>query len=94
MPRGAGKTAVWREVQKCLCGGKAGRGKAMAQAFFVLTGILLCAVPLRGPQGRLVHKLPLDFPLKKSRIGTAGTWTFQHKTVGLRTGTVKRSSKL
>ena len=45
MPKGAGKTAVWREVQKCLCVGQAGRGKARAQAFFVPTGILLCAVP-------------------------------------------------
>lgn len=45
--KGAGKTAVCREVTKCLSGGKAGKGKAMAEAFFSPTGILLCAVPKR-----------------------------------------------
>ena len=42
--KGAGKTAVCREVKKCLSGGKAGKEKAMAEAFFSPTGILLCVV--------------------------------------------------
>jgi len=32
-------------------------------------------------RGAEVPILPLHFPLKKSRIGTAGTWTFQDWTV-------------
>lgn len=38
---------------------------------------IFCADWNTAVRGAEVPMLPLHFPLKKSRIGTAGTWTFQ-----------------
>ena len=42
---------------------------------------IFCADWNTAVRGAEVHSLPLHFPLKKSRLWTAGTWTFQDWTV-------------
>ena len=64
-----GKTAVWREEKNAFSGGKRGNGMVGQKLFFTNRNTAV--------RGAEVPILPLHFPLKKSRIGTAGTWTFQ-----------------
>ncbi|REC42589.1 hypothetical protein DRF69_11065 [Chryseobacterium sp. 5_R23647] len=69
LPYGAGKIAVWRVVKKMLKRWQSGQRESDGiSVFFAARNTAMC--------GAEVHILPLNFPLKKSSIWTAGTWAF------------------